>query len=285
MGRTSVVWRATRVMAAVALFSGGALSAASLAGSAAGESAVGTTLPGFTRVISLSHVNDPATTPLFPGDPEFRIREVFSVHHDGYALEVIREGAHTGTHYSAPCHFRARGRCMDDLSPEDLVLPAVVVDVRDEVAEDPDHIVRVNELEAWELEHGEMPSGAAVLLLTGCDAFWASGDVDGEPNYSNCGSGLSGDHQPGFSRGAVKWLIETGVLAQRGALGTDTFGPDPSSDHAFMPTYLTLDRRRVTIENLTNLDELPAVGAWIALGSPRNVDGSGAPGTVFAFLP
>ena len=279
---SSRIRRSFALVAGVALFAGGVVSAG-LFGAATAEEAE-PAIPGFGGVISLSHVNDPATTPLFPGDPAFRIEEVFSVHHDGYYLEVVREGAHTGTHYSAPCHFHDGRRCMDDLSPGDLVLPAVVVDVRPQIAGNPDFLVRRNLLESWEQEHGEMPAGAAVLLLTGCDVFWANGDVDGEPNYFNCGSGLSGDHQPGFARGAVKWLIETGVLGRRGALGTDTFGPDPSSDHAFMPTYLTRDRR-VTIENLTNLEELPPTGAWIALGSPQNVDGSGAPGTVVAFLP
>jgi kynurenine formamidase len=282
MAGASIGRRVGAAIAGLALFAAGAVWASSFGRAAEGQASAP---PGFSRVVILSHVNDPATTPLFPGDPAFWIREVFSVHHDGYYLEVVREGAHTGTHYSAPCHFRARGLCMDDLAAEDLVLPAVVVDVREEVQADPDHVVRANALRAWEDAHGEMPAGAAVLLLTGCDRFWADGDVDGEPNYHNCGSGLRGVHQPGFSRGAVKWLIETGVLGKRGALGTDTFGPDPSSDRAFMPTYLTLDRHRVTIENLTNLDDLPPAGAWIVLGSPRNADGSGAPGTVFGFVP
>lgn len=244
-----------------------------------------TQLPGFGEVVSLSHTNDPAKTPLFPGDPRFTIRTAFTVADDGFFLEVVHEGMHTGTHYSAPCHFREGGLCMDDLSPADLVLPAVVVDVREEVSADPDHVVTVADLKAWEDEFGQIPEGSAVLLWTGCARFWAKGDTDGEPNYYNCGSGRSGVHQPGFSRNAVKWLIETGVLGKRGALGTDTFGPDPSSDAAFMPTYLTLDRHRVTIENLTHLGSLPTTGAWIALGSPRNVNGSGAPGTVFGFIP
>jgi len=182
-------------------------------------------------------------------------------------------------------HFHDGALCMDDLSPSDLVLPAVVVDVRDEVADDPDHLVRVADLRAWEDEFGQMPAGAAVLLLTGCSDFWARGDRDGDPNYFNCGTGMSGVHQPGFSRNAVRWLIRTGVLAKTGALGTDTFGPDPSSDAAFLPTWLTLRRHRLTIENMTNLDALPPTGAYVVLGSPRNRNGSGAPGTVFGLIP
>jgi len=273
------------VLAGLGLFAVGALTAATLGRAASGAERSPVALPASGEALFLSHVNDPSRTPLFPGDPAFTIETVFTVRNDGFYLERVTEGTHTGTHYSAPCHFHNGAACMDDLSPADLVLPAVVVDVRDEVAADPDHIVGVAELKAWEDANGPMPQDAAVLLLTGCDTWWAEGDVDGEPNYYNCGTGLEGDHQPGFSRNAVKWLIRTGVLGERGALGTDTFGPDPSSDGMYMETWLTLRRHRMTIENMTNLDALPTIGAWIVLGSPRNAHGSGAPGTVFAFLP
>ncbi len=282
---SSTVRKVLALVSGLALFVGGAATSAALREHASSAERAPVSLPAFGEAVFLSHVNDPARTPLFPGDPAFSIRTVFTVAHDGFYLELVREGAHTGTHYSAPCHFHHGALCMDDLSPSDLILPAVVVDVRDEVANDPDHLVTIAELKAWEDEFGQMPSGAAVLLLTGCSDFWGRGDRDGEPNYFNCGSGISGEHQPGFSRNAVRWLIGTGVLAKTGALGTDTFGPDPSSDAAFMPTWLTLRKHRLTIENMTNLDALPPVGAWVVLGSPRNVHGSGAQGTVFGFVP
>jgi kynurenine formamidase len=287
MSRSGHARRALALVAAVALFAAGMLTAASLGSVAAGgtQTPDANGFPGFSDIVSLSHINDPATTPLFPGDPRFTIHTAFTIRDDGFYLEVVHEGQHTGTHYSAPCHFHAHRLCMDQLDPADLVLPAVVIDIRDEAARDPDHVVRIDELEAWEDTNGPMPSGAAVLLETGCDAFWANGDDPHARTYYNCGSGRPGFHQPGFSRNAVKWLIRQGVLAKRGALGSDTFGPDPSSDASFMPTSLTLARHRMTIENLTNLDALPTTGAWVVLGSPRNVHGSGAPGTVFGFIP
>jgi len=285
MPRSRRARRALAFAAGVALFAAGMATTASLTSAASGGAAAATDFPGFTQVVSLSHINDPATTPLFPGDPRFTIHTAFTIPEDGFYLEVVHEGQHTGTHYSAPCHFHAKRLCMDELDPEDLVLPAIVIDIRDEAARDPDHVVRIDELEAWEDANGPMPSGAAVLLETGCDAFWANGDDPTARTYYNCGSGERGFHQPGFSRNAVKWLIERGVLAKRGALGSDTFGPDPSADASFTPTSLTLARHRMTIENLTNLDALPTTGAWVVLGSPRNVHGSGAPGTVFGFIP
>ena len=279
------VRRVLALLCGLALFVAGAATSAALHQHASSAERAPVELPAFGRAVFLSHVNDPVRTPLFPGDPAFSIRTVFTVAHDGFYLELVREGAHTGTHYSAPCHFHHGALCMDDLSPSDLILPAVVVDVRDEVADDPDHLVTVADLKAWQEEFGPMPSGAAVLLLTGCSDFWGGSERNGEPNYFNCGSGMPGEHQPGFSRNAVRWLIGTGVLAKTGALGTDTFGPDPSSDAAFLPTWLTLRKHRLTIENMTNLDALPPVGAWVVLGSPRNVNGSGAPGTVFGLVP
>ena len=272
------VRRIVAVVSGLVMFVAGAATSAALRQNASSAERAPVQLPAFERAVFLSHVNDPAATPLFPGDPAFSIRTVFTVPDDGFYLELVREGAHTGTHYSAPCHFHDGALCMDDLSPSDLVLPAVVVDVRDEVAADPDHLVRVADLRAWEEEFGQMPAGAAVLLLTGCSDFWARGDRDGEPNYFNCGTGMSGVHQPGFSRTAVRWLIRTGVLAKTGALGTDTFGPDPSSDAAFLPTWLTLRRHRLTIENMTNLDALPPTGAYVVLGARATRMVRGRPG-------
>ena len=241
-------------------------------------------LPGFTRAVFLGHVNDPARTPVFPGDPAFTLDTMFTVRHDGFGLQYVKEGEHTGTHYSAPCHFHMRARCADRLRAGDFVLPAVVVDVRDAVDADVDHEVTVAELRTWETVHGEIPEGAAVLLWTGCDRYWGPPIAADRPTYYNCGS-AGRFRQPGFSRAAVRWLISTGVLAERGALGTDTFGPDPGSDPSFKETFLTLRRHRFTLENLTNLGAMPATGGWVVIGGPRNRNGTGAPSSVIGLVP
>jgi kynurenine formamidase len=273
----------------IALLAAGALAIGGYAvGSASGAHRLGgasTALPGFSSVVSLSHTNAPAKTPLFPGDPAFRLTTFNTIPVDGYYLQYVREGEHTGTHYSAPCHFREGKACAEDLDAADFVLPAVVIDVRDEVALDANHLVTRAELEQWESDHGQIPDGAAVLLWTGCDEFWGPELARDKPTYYNCGQPGSKFSQPGFTRGAVRWLIDTGVLARRGALGTDTFGPDPSSDASFFETFLTLARHRFTLENLTGLDQLPTTGAWIVIGGPRNRHGSGAPSTIFGLVP
>jgi kynurenine formamidase len=238
---------------------------------------------GFRKVVFLSHVNDPATTPGFPGDPAFTLETAFTVPADGFYLQYVKEGEHTGTHWGAPCHFHTDERCADQLDPGDLVRPAVVVDVRAEVRRDVDYQVTIGDLRAWEARHGRMPAGAAVIARTGCDRFWSARQTG--RNYYNCGSGLTGLHQPGFSLAAVRWLIDRGVLGRQGALGTDTFGPDPSTDEQFRESSLVLHRHRLTLENLTGLGQLPPKGAWVMVGGPRNRDGSGSPATILGLVP
>ncbi|MEO8477916.1 MAG: hypothetical protein ABI572_12830 [Actinomycetota bacterium] len=59
----------------------------------------------------------------------------------------------------------------------------------------------------------------------------------------------------------------------------------PTLDPMFLETRLTLRRHRLTLEILTNLGAMPTTGGWIVVGGPLNRNGSGAPGTVFGFVP
>lgn len=229
------------------------------------------------RLVFLSHVNDPATTTLFPGDPEFTLEVMTTVPTDGFYMQYIREGEHTGSHWGAPAHFQEGGRTADQLDADDLLLPAVKVDIRPKAAADPDYGVTVADLRAWERRYGRMPSGAAVILWTGWEDKW------GTDAYAN----LDTDgviHQPGFLLEAAEWLVERGVLAERGALGTDTFSPDRGVDSDFGVSVLLYDQRRISLENLANLRALPARGAHVLVGSPINKAGSGAPATIFGLI-
>ena len=66
---------------------------------------------------SCPHVNDPNVTPVFPGDPEFTLTTVTTVPEDGFYMQYVEEGEHTGTHWGAPAHFREGGLTADQLDP------------------------------------------------------------------------------------------------------------------------------------------------------------------------
>lgn len=229
-------------------------------------------------VVSLSHVNDPATTPLFPGDPAFTVETVFTVASDGYYLQSVRQGEHTGTHWGAPAHFQEGGLTADELDPGDLFLPAVKIDIRAKARVDADYALTVQDILKWEHDNGQIPDEAAIILWTGWGSSW------GTSAYRNADSaGVT--HQPGFSVEAVEWLLDRGRLGIRGALGSDTFGPDVGTDVTFAVSRLLYRERRISLENLNNLAALPERGAWVLAGGTINKGGSGSPATIFGLLP
>src|SRR5436189_3246841 len=172
--------RVIATLAAVALFGAGVL-AATVVGSDKREASARSTArspaapPGLGGAIFLSHVNNPRTTPGFPGDPAFKTSVPFTVRRDGFYLQYVKEGEHTGTHWGAPCHFHAGAACAPQLDPRDLILPAAVIDIRQQVRKNVDYQATVADLRAWEAQYGALPKGAAVILLTGCSKFWAAG--------------------------------------------------------------------------------------------------------------
>ena len=237
-----------------------------------------TPLPGFTQAVFLSHLNDPARIPVFPGDPPFSLRSFFTIPDDGFTLQYVKEGEHTGTHYSTPCHFHVGAACAGQMNAGDFILPAVVIDVRAAVEADVDHEVTVADLRAWEADNGQSPSAPRSCCGPAATGSGVPRSPPTAPRTTTGGSAAGRFRQPGFSRAAVRWLIRTGVLADRGALGTDTFGPDPGSDWApTLETFLTLRKHRFTLENLTNLGAMPATGAWIVIGGRATDTGPARP--------
>ena len=64
----------------------------------------------------------------------------------------FRTGEHTGTHFDAPVHW-VTGQDGDDVAsvpPGDLVGPAAVLDFSAEAGADPDFLVEIDHIKAWE---------------------------------------------------------------------------------------------------------------------------------------
>ena len=227
----------------------------------------------WNKVISLAHVLR-TDSPIFPGDPLFTIDIFNTVADDGYKLEQINIGTHTGTHVSAPCHFIEGAPCLEDLPAKMFIRPVVVIDVRDRIdCEGGDFQVTKADLRAWERQNGRIPKGAMVLLNTGFGAHYF------QPGYY--------DNAPGFSAEAAIWLMKPVGQGGRGAAGTgsDTFGPDATTDEDFSATYETLLAGGGTLENVTRLEKVPAQGATIIFLPARLDEGSGFQTNIIALVP
>jgi len=230
------------------------------------------------RLVNLSHLNDPATTNVFPGDPPFELETIATIEHDGYYLQFVREGEHTGTHWGAPGHFNAGQPLADELDLEDLFLPAVKIDVRAQSAKNADYEVTIADIKAWERRHGRIPDESMVVIWTGWDAKWGT---DAYPNFDAEGT----LHQPGFALETVQWLVDTGRIGRRGGTGTDTFSPDVGTDTTYAVSLLVYQRHRISLEILANLAALPPTGAYVLCGGHINKAGAGSTALIYGIIP
>lgn len=229
------------------------------------------------RLINLSHVNDPATTNVYPGDPPFELETIATIENEGYYLQFVKEGEHTGTHWGAPGHFNAGEPLADDLDLPDLFLPAVKIDVRKQCARDADYEVSIADIKAWERRHGRIPDESMVIIWTGWDAKWGT---DAYFNYD----AQKTLHQPGFALETVQWLVDSGRLGHRGGTGTDTFSPDVGTDTTYAVSLLVYQRHRISLEILANLAELPATGAHVLCGGHINKAGAGSTALIYGIV-
>lgn len=229
----------------------------------------------YRSVVDLSHVID-TDIPLWPGDPAVALTPVAEFDTDGYYLRSLTIGEHSGTHMNAPNSFLEGGAGIDEYAPESLVLSVVVIDVRSQAAVDPDYALTRHDVEAWESENEKIPAGSLVVAFTGWQDRW----TDPTAFFGEDADG--GLHFPGFDGDATEWLLAERAIA---GVGIDTHGVDPGQDEEYRTNTAVLAGNGVVLENLTNLDQVPATGATIVIGVLRLAGGSGSPASVLAFVP
>ena len=117
-----------------------------------------------------------------------------------------------------------------------------------------------------------------VLFYTGWGKFWKN-----KKQY--LGSDKLGDvehlHFPGLSKQAANYLVQRHIKG----IGIDTASMDPGQSRNFWAHRIILGANLFGIENIAQLDLLPAVGAELIVAPMKITNGSGAPTRVLAFLP
>ncbi|WP_380874156.1 cyclase [Sphingomonas sp. DBB INV C78] len=187
---------------------------------------------------------------------------------------------HTGTHFDAPVHWVTGkdlpNNAVDTVAPADFVAPAVVIDISAKCAADPDYLLTVADIEAWEADHGRIPPRHWILLRTD----WSKRSVDDYTNRREDGA-----HTPGPSTEAVQFLVDK---RDAHGLGVETIGTDAGQAHLLTPPYpahtLFHAAGRYGLQCLENLDQLPATGAVIVAAPLKIKGGSGSPLRVLALV-
>ncbi len=244
---------------------------------------------GSIRVIDLTQT----LTPEFPQialPPEmgqcwpFRIEEVsrYDERGPGWYWNNFSCGEHTGTHFDAPIHW-VSGRhlphnAVDTIPAQHFVAPACVIDCHVQVAQDPDYLMTVADIEAFEARHGRIGAGHWVLMRSD----WSQRAHNPEA-YQNFDA--TGQHTPGPSAEAVEFLVR-----QRDVLGfgSEAIGTDAGQGYHLRPPYpchsLMHGAGKYGLQCLTNLHLLPATGAVLLCPPLKIQQGSGSPLRVLALV-
>jgi kynurenine formamidase len=237
---------------------------------------------GDGKWIDLSHSYD-QNTPYWPTAEGFEMDTVFAGMTPGgyyYSAYQFSSAEHGGTHIDAPVHFAEGRQSVDEIPLENLTGLAIVIDVRDSVADYIDYQISVADFQNWEAINGKMPDDVIILINTGFARFWPD-------KLKYLGTDLRGAeavallHFPGLHPDAAQWLIDQRSVK---AIGLDTPSIDYGRSSDFKSHRILFTKNIPVFENLANLDALPNDGAYIVALPMKIKGGSGGPLRIAAWV-
>ncbi len=229
-----------------------------------------------------------AETPVIQLPPEFgqtasfELAEIsrYDERGPGWYWNNFTSGEHTGTHFDAPNHWVTGqdGSDVADVPVDRLIRPVVVLDLSAECAADPDFLLEVDHIQAWEAEHGALPDGGWMIYRTG----W---DVRSHSQAAFINANETGPHTPGMSVECARWVAEESPVI---GVGVETVGTDAGPAHSFDPAFpchsFLMGSGKYGLTQLQNLASLPPTGAVLVVGPLPIVTGSGAPARAVALV-
>ncbi|SMO69559.1 cyclase family protein [Gracilimonas mengyeensis] len=222
-------------------------------------------------------------TLFWPTSDTFKLDTVFVGQTDsGFYYESYKfsTAEHGGTHLDAPIHFSEGKKSVEELEVDQLTGQAVVVDVSDKAEANRDYQITPKDLTSWEAEYGEIPNGAMLLFYTGLSAYWP----DAEQYLGTTTRGQQGVAElsfPGIHPETARWLVENRNIK---AVGLDTPSLDYGQSTLFETHQILFEANIPGFENVANLDQLPATGAYVVALPMKIKNGSGAPLRIVALV-
>ena len=192
-------------------------------------------------------------------------------------IQTFKFPGQFGTHIDFPGHFDKNGVLSSAYGVKDGVFPLCVIDITDKVKEDVHYAVKPEDIMAWEEKYGPIPDGAFVALRTDWYKNWP--DMNALSGIAEDGS----ENFPGWSLDALKYIYETRNAAANGheTLDTDASAEAAKAGDLACERYV-LEKGKLQVEVLQNLDQVAPAGAVIVVSWPRIEDAVGLPVRVFA---
>ena len=222
------------------------------------------------NVIDLTHTISP-DIPTWSGSCGFTVATILDYEQctteTKFRVQKFSMNAGIGTHIDSPAHCFPGAPTVDQLSLQNLIAPCAIIDVSQHVHAD--YQVSVTDIEQFESIHGVIAPGVCVFIRTGWDQYW-----DTPQKYHN-------NHRfPFVSEEAAAFLLHRKIVG----LGIDTLSPDRPEDD-FPIHRLLLKAGLYHIENVTNLQHVPPVGAFSVALPLKIRSGAESPVRLIALIP
>lgn len=232
---------------------------------------------GKATIVDLTHVlNEKNAYWPGPGYEPFHLKTIATLEKDGVLSKAFSMPEHLGTHIDAPNHFETNQPDLSMISPDQFFAPGIVIDIAARAEVDADTTLNRKDIDEWESEHGQIPDGAIVLLHTGWARFW-----DNYSRYKNQDA-MGKLHFPSYSGEAAAFLIHE---RKAKGLGIDNLSIDSGISKDFAVHHTVNKAGRYGLENVAQLEKLPARGFFLIVAPIRIEKGSGGPTRILAILP
>ncbi|MBA4392109.1 MAG: cyclase [Desulfobacca sp.] len=240
--------------------------------------------PGTSKLLDMTYPFD-RNTIYWPTAEPFKLEKLaWGISEGGwwYASNNYGASEHGGTHADAPIHFSEKGKTIDQIPLADWIGPAVNIDVVSKCLINRDYQLTVDDIRQWEAQYGKIPDNAWVLMYTGIDTKYYPDKKKVLGTAKTGKEALPDLSFPGFSTEAAEFLTTKRNIK---GIGLDTPSIDHGKSKDFMVHRICFAANKLAIENIANLDRLPAIGAILYVIPMLIKDGTGAPARAFAVLP
>lgn len=197
---------------------------------------------------------------------------------DGHAYTYAKDGFEAtrytlatdqlGTQLDPPAHWAPEYPSIDELPASYTLRPLVVISIVDQVKRDPGYALSVADIEAFERRHGRIPEGAVVFVRSDWSRRWP------DPALARL------ERFPGVSLPALKFLHEQRHILLHGHEPLDTDDSPKLEGEAWL-----MHHGYAQAEGVAHLDQVPEVGALVAIGFPRFKGGTGGYASFTAICP
>lgn len=195
-------------------------------------------------------------------------------------IQTFKFPGQFGTHIDFPGHFAHGGALSEEFGPSSMAFPLCVIDITEKVAKDIHYAATEEDVKDYEAKYGPIPEGAFVALRTDWSKNWPDAQkmsgiaADGSENF------------PGWSLGALRYIYEVRNAAANGheTLDTDASAEAAKAGDLACERYV-LEKGKIQIEVLDNLDRVAPAGAVLIAAWPRIEGATGLPARVVAITP